>query len=91
MGRLSVAAELGSTEAVKHAVAAGLGVSLVLEAAVGEEVAAGSLRTIRVQGLSLRKPLFVALAERTPGTAPVAAFRDMLLQQHQSSGGVTGL
>lgn len=77
--RLAVVTELGSTEAVKQAVAAGLGVSIVLEAAVSEEVRAGSLRALAIDGVDLRKPLFVTMAEDTPSAAWPAAFRGLLV------------
>lgn len=77
--RLRVAFELGSTEAVKHAVAAGLGVSIVLAGAVAEEVAAGSLSAIPLEGVNLRKPLVVALDASTPSSTPAARFRDLLV------------
>jgi DNA-binding transcriptional LysR family regulator len=77
--RLVIASELGSTEAVKHAVAAGLGISIVLAASVTEEVRAGSLCALSFQGVDLRKPLFVALPENTPERGWAAAFRDLLL------------
>ena len=55
--------ELGSTEAVKRAVAAGLGVSLVLESAVVDEVAAGRMAALPVSGATLEKTLW-AIAPR---------------------------
>jgi|HubBroStandDraft_6_1064221.scaffolds.fasta_scaffold525450_1 DNA-binding transcriptional LysR family regulator len=54
-----IALQLGSTEAVKEAVKAGLGVSLVLRSAVAEEVRNGSLRAIPIQRPALEKDLFV--------------------------------
>jgi DNA-binding transcriptional LysR family regulator len=51
--------QLGSTEAVKQAVKAGLGVSLVLQSAVAEEAGRGSLRAIPVTQPELRKDLLV--------------------------------
>jgi DNA-binding transcriptional LysR family regulator len=51
--------QLGSTAAVKEAVKAGLGVSLVLQAAVTEEVRSGTLRAIPLQPPALEKDLFV--------------------------------
>lgn len=56
--RPRVAMRLGSTEAVKQAVKAGLGASLVLRSAVAEEVASGSLRAIPVKP-RLAKDIFV--------------------------------
>src|SRR5262249_51991591 len=57
--RPRVSRRLGSTEAVKQAVKAGLGISLVLQAAVTEEIATGSLRALRVNPPELRKELFI--------------------------------
>lgn len=51
--------QLGSTEAVKQAVKAGLGVSLVLRSAVAEEIVSGSLRAIPVTQPDLRKDILV--------------------------------
>ena len=57
--RPRVSLQLGSTEAVKQAVKAGLGVSLVLRCAVAEEVRSGSLCAIRIGQPDLEKDLFV--------------------------------
>lgn len=54
-----ISRRLGSTEAVKQVVKAGLGISLVLASAVTEEVRSGSLRAIRLQDPPLHKDLFV--------------------------------
>lgn len=54
-----VAMRLGSTEAVKQAVMAGLGVSLVLASAVADEVRSGSLCAIPLEAPPLLKDLFV--------------------------------
>ncbi|MFN3652178.1 MAG: LysR family transcriptional regulator [Armatimonadota bacterium] len=54
-----VAMELGSTEAVKRSVAAGLGVALVSEHAVDLEVQAGVLVTRPLTGLQLRRGFYL--------------------------------
>lgn len=56
---LAVSAQLGSTEAVKRSVQAGLGVSLVMAASVAGELGSGSLRAVRVRGRRLEKQLYV--------------------------------
>lgn len=53
------AMQLGSTEAVKQAVKAGLGVSLVLESTIREEIENGSLIAIPVKEPGLSKKLMV--------------------------------
>lgn len=61
-----VSLQLGSTEAVKHAVKAGIGISLVLAAAVADEVRAGTLHAIPFVEPPLKKDLFVVLPNGIP-------------------------
>jgi phosphonate dehydrogenase len=71
---LPAAVNLGSTAAVKEAVHAGLGVSLVLAASVQPDVASGRLRALPLDGPALRKSLWIARpAALTPGD-PAALF-----------------
>lgn len=69
-----VSMQLGSTEAVKQAVKAGLGISLVLAASVDEEVRAGTLRAIPVSEPGLAKELVVVYPEAFAAHPPVSAF-----------------
>ncbi len=69
-----VSMQLGSTEAVKQAVKAGLGISLVLAAAVSEEVRTGTLRTIQVSDPGLAKELMVIYPEAIARHPPVSTF-----------------
>lgn len=68
---MPVSMQLGSTEAVKHAVHAGLGVSLVMAAAVEREVRDGSLRAIRIGDEPPRKEIYLVRRkdERQEGAA----------------------
>jgi DNA-binding transcriptional LysR family regulator len=64
---LTIAAELGSTTAIKQAVKAGVGVALISERAVDEELAAGILRKVPVSGMSfIRSFYLVQDRRRTP-------------------------
>lgn len=60
---IGVSLQLGSTEAVKHAVHAGLGVSLVMAAAVEQENRNGWLRAIPIEGEPPRKEIFMIRRE----------------------------
>jgi DNA-binding transcriptional LysR family regulator len=55
--RLQPVMALGSTEAVKRVVAAGVGVAIVSRLSVRAECAAGTLAVLPVDGLSLDRPL----------------------------------
>ena len=70
---LKVGLQLGSTEAVKQAVRAGLGVSLTFESAVRDEVEAGLLHALHIRDVPLSKPLYAILADSLP---PVSLARD---------------
>ena len=54
-----VAMELGSMEAIKRTVSAGLGIAFVPECSVGLEQAAGALAVKPVWGLDLHRGLFI--------------------------------
>jgi DNA-binding transcriptional LysR family regulator len=64
----------GSTEAVKRAVRAGRGVSLVLAAAVADEVKAGQLVSLRLKCIELVKELKIISPIGVPDAAPAARF-----------------
>ena len=70
--------ELGSTEAIKHAVAAGLGLAIVSRATIPDELALHKLAILPVQGLEIRRTLTrLKLVGRTPSPA-ARAFDELL-------------
>jgi DNA-binding transcriptional LysR family regulator len=78
---LSRVMEIGSTEAIKQAVAANLGVSIVSRYAVALETAAGLLVFAGVEDLTLARPLYVLHHRRRPLTQAATAFLDLLRRQ----------
>ncbi len=77
-GFLKIGLQLGSTEAVKQAVRAGLGISVTLESAVRDEVKAGKLRALRVEKTPLAKPLLSIFPAGLSATSPAAQFHAFL-------------
>tara|TARA_R100001143_G_scaffold52144_1_gene47073 strand:+ start:539 stop:1420 length:882 start_codon:yes stop_codon:yes gene_type:complete len=75
---LKAGPQLGSTEAVKQAVRAGLGVSLTLESAVRDETASGALHALSVRERPLAKSLYAILADNLPAASPARAFGEFL-------------
>ncbi|MGQ0584061.1 MAG: LysR family transcriptional regulator [Reyranella sp.] len=73
-----VSLQLGSTEAVKQAVKAGIGISLVLAAAVTDEVRAGALHAIPFVEPPLKKDLFIVLQNGVSGMLASAFARHLL-------------
>jgi DNA-binding transcriptional LysR family regulator len=79
-GRLKAGLQLGSTEAVKQAVRAGLGVSVTLASAVRDEIAAGVLATPRLRDGRLSKRLYSIVPDHAPRESPARRF-DAFLRQ----------
>ncbi len=79
---LQHAMELGSTEAIKQAVAADLGVSIVSTHTVTQEVMLGRLSVVRIANLNLRRRIYLVYPEATPLSPAAAGFRRFLMEQH---------
>ena len=77
--QLPAPVNLGSTAAVKEAVHAGLGVSLVLAGAADTEVRAGRLHALAIDGPGLRKTLWIAHRQALVPNDAAALFTRALL------------
>jgi DNA-binding transcriptional LysR family regulator len=75
---LNIAHSLPTTEAVKGAVRAGLGASVVLDAAVANEVRAGLLVRLAVEGVTLEKAFHLILPEGLPSDTLAVRFTRFL-------------
>ncbi|MEM8744856.1 MAG: LysR family transcriptional regulator [Pseudomonadota bacterium] len=77
--KLRVELQLGSTEAVKHAVKAGLGVSLVMESAVREELRGGTLCARPLSGSDIKKQIYVVQQADQPTLSLAPQFAEHLI------------
>ncbi|MBI5549928.1 MAG: LysR family transcriptional regulator [Desulfobacterales bacterium] len=80
-GALRIAAELGSTQAVLQGIKNGAGIAIVSTLALADDLKAGSLKRVTIEGLDLTRQFFLTRhRQRTP--APVCrAFVDFLRRQ----------
>ncbi|HEX3357299.1 MAG TPA: LysR substrate-binding domain-containing protein, partial [Tepidisphaeraceae bacterium] len=76
--RVHPAMALSSTEAVKRAVAAGLGVSIVSKMSLGAEVEAGHLAVVRLKDLLLRRPIYLVRQANRHESKAATAFLCLL-------------
>jgi DNA-binding transcriptional LysR family regulator len=80
--RLKIQSGFGSTEAVKKAVQAGRGASIVLQSSVIDEVANGRLAALPIKGASIIKKLKLVTQENLPISSTVDVFiRSLMLEQ----------
>lgn len=82
---LQVVAEIGSTAAVKEAVKAGIGVSILSSRAVQEDLECGRLATLSIQGHDLQRPFYLVLRKNRE-LSPVAAAFVQYIQDASPSG-----
>jgi DNA-binding transcriptional LysR family regulator len=85
---LEVVAEMGSTEAVRQAVKAGLGVSILSRRAVEDELRFNLIKHIKVPGLNLTRTFFL-VTHRSRTRSPLGqAFIEFLEEESKNRQGV---
>jgi DNA-binding transcriptional LysR family regulator len=70
--------EIGSTEAIKQVVAAGLGVAIVSTAAAKDQVALGRLKTVEMRGLVILRTLWKLKAPGRLDVPAASAFEKLI-------------
>lgn len=77
-GRLSLVAEMGSTEAVRQGIKARIGISILSSLAVAEDLRLGTLVALPLEGLRIRRPFYL-IQRKNRQLSPLAnAFLDHL-------------
>jgi DNA-binding transcriptional LysR family regulator len=78
LGAFRIVGEMGSTQAIKQAVKAGVGVSVISKRAVEEECRAGLLWCVRVKDLKVTRSFYVATHKDRSRSPLAEAFRSFL-------------
>ncbi|MFH0924171.1 MAG: selenium metabolism-associated LysR family transcriptional regulator [bacterium] len=77
---LNIIAQLGSTEAIKQAIKANLGLSILSKCAINDEVEFGLLRHPSVEGINFIRNFYLILPRLRSSLPVVEAFKDFLLR-----------
>jgi DNA-binding transcriptional LysR family regulator len=83
--KVEVGMELESTEAIKWAVAEGLGMSVVSKHAVTREIKTGLLSMRRIHGLRLHRPLLIVYHSQRLLPPAARAFLELLERRETAS------
>jgi len=75
---LNVVMEIGNSEAISIAVEEGIGVAFVSRTVARRGIKAGKLKEVRVQGLSVKREIYIAYSHRHPATKAQTAFWNFL-------------
>jgi DNA-binding transcriptional LysR family regulator len=81
INNLEVVAVLGSTDSVKQALKAGLGVSILSKIAIQDELKSGMLREITIKGLKMKRHFHIIKHRRRSLPNHYQAFYDYLLKK----------
>jgi len=79
LSQLNIAMELDSTEAIVSGVEAGLGVGIVSELALRKALRLGTVATVKIEGLEMRRPFSLIRLRGPVEAGPVAAFRNFAM------------
>jgi DNA-binding transcriptional LysR family regulator len=75
---LNIVAEMGSTEAIRQGIKEGIGVSILSTLAVADDLAAGRLKALNVEGLELTRRFFITRHRQRSSSPLAAAFIEFL-------------
>jgi molybdate transport repressor ModE-like protein len=81
---LRIRAEIGSGEAIKAAVIAGLGVAFLSDLTIRRETERGDLVVVAVDGLNITRPFYLVRQSGRELTPASAAFWELMLATHGS-------
>jgi DNA-binding transcriptional LysR family regulator len=79
----NVIAEMGSTEAIRQAIKAGVGISILSGYAVADDIAAGTLAKVKIAGISLRRSFFLIMHKHRTQSPLCRAFVEFLNQAYK--------
>ena len=75
---LNIVMELGSTEAVKRALMAGFGISILSRISIQHELAEGTIVEVPIRGLTMKRDFYQVFHKRRPLHPIAQAFREFL-------------
>jgi DNA-binding transcriptional LysR family regulator len=78
---LEVVAEMGSNEAVRQAVKAGVGISIISRRAVAEDLKAGTIQEMKIRKLPLFRNFYLITLEQRTLSPLAREFRDFLIEE----------
>jgi DNA-binding transcriptional LysR family regulator len=81
MGRLNIAMEIRSTETIKQAVIAGMGIAFLSAHTISRELQVGNLAVLDVAGLPVMLDWYVVHRKNKRLPPVAAAFKDFLISE----------
>ncbi|MEJ5299518.1 MAG: selenium metabolism-associated LysR family transcriptional regulator [Thermodesulforhabdaceae bacterium] len=83
--KLRIVAELGSTEAVRQGIKAGIGASIISYRAVAEDVERGSIAIVDVEGLHIERPFYIVTHKKRHLSPIAKTFKEFVFSSNSST------
>jgi DNA-binding transcriptional LysR family regulator len=83
--KLQIVAELGSTEAVRQGIKAGIGASIISSRAVAEDLERGSIAVVNIGGLHIERPFYLVTHKKRHLSPIAKTFKDFVLSSNSST------
>jgi len=87
LGALNIVAEMGSTEAIRQGIKADVGISILSECAVVEELATKDLKKVKIHGLSFKRAFYLTVHRQRTQSPLCRTFIDFLNRQMETKWG----
>ena len=78
---MNIVAEMGSTEAIRQGIKNHVGISILSQIAVADDVAAGLLKTLSVEGLTLKRSFYLTTHKQRSLSPLCRTFMDFVRQE----------
>lgn len=74
-----IVAEMGSTEAVREAVKAGIGIAILSSRAIADDIRYGTMAAVTIKGIEMQRPFYLITRKRLSLSPLCAAFIESLI------------
>jgi DNA-binding transcriptional LysR family regulator len=82
---IQVSAQIGARDAIRNAVASGLGIGFIARCHVLADIDAGRVKVLKVPELNLKRVIYIVTHKSRQISAPVQAFKEFLRQNRESA------
>ncbi len=79
-----IVAEMGSTEAVREAVKAGIGIAILSSRAIADDIRYGTMAAVTIKGIEMQRPFYLITRKRLSLSPLCTAFIENLYKQSDS-------
>lgn len=80
---LNIILELENTESIKAIVESGMGISIISQTAIKKELQLGTLRTIKIEGITLKRSFYIVQKKEKVLSLPAESFVNFLLNYYK--------